>query len=134
MSYVDTTVAGATTYRYQVRAVNGGGSSAPSSLITVTLPSPPAAPSNLVATAEPVNNAFNVTLTWTDNSTDERTFTIQRSTSPNFTTVNTFTVAENLTTFTQIGLARNRTFYYRIRANNFGGPSAWSNTATVITQ
>jgi FtsP/CotA-like multicopper oxidase with cupredoxin domain len=134
VSYVDTTVQGATTYRYQVRAVNGGGTSASSSLITVTLPSPPAAPSNLTATAEPVNTTFTVTLTWTDNSTDERTFTIQRSTSPNFTTVNTFTVAENLTTFAQAGLAPNRTFYYRIRANNFGGASAWSNTAIAITR
>jgi hypothetical protein len=42
-------------------------------------------------------------------------------------------VAENLTTWTQTGVARNRTFYYRIRANNFGGASGWSNVVTVQT-
>jgi FtsP/CotA-like multicopper oxidase with cupredoxin domain len=132
VTYFDTTVQGGATYQYRVRAVNGGGSSAYSPIVILTLPNVPAAPSALSATAVRNNGTDTVTLAWTDNATDETGFTIQRSTTPEFTTVNTYTVAVDATTWSQ-STARNRTFYYRVAATNLGGPSAWSNVVSVTT-
>jgi FtsP/CotA-like multicopper oxidase with cupredoxin domain len=133
VTYVDTTVLGGTTYQYRVRAVNAGGASGYSPIVVIGLPPVPAAPSSLTATAVRGNGANDtVTLTWTDNATDETGFTIERSTSPTFATVNTFTVGANVVTWSQ-NVARNRTFHYRIAAVNLGGPSAWSNAAAVTT-
>jgi hypothetical protein len=131
--YVDTTVRPATSYSYRVRAVNGGGQSAYTGAFTVSVPSPPAAPSDLTGTAA-VGTATTaiVALTWTDNAGDETGFTVQRSTTAQFLTANTYNVAANATGWQQ-NAPRNRTFYYRIRANNLGGSSAWSNVVTVTT-
>ena len=70
-----------------------------------------------------------MTLTWTDNTTNETGFTIQRSTSPTFANgVTTVNVAATATTFTQTGLSRNTAYYFRIRANNGAFvSSAWVN-------
>ena len=135
VTYVDTLVKPATAYQYRVMAVNGSGSSAYSSTsLTVTVPPLPSAPSGLVASAINVNkNKETVTLTWTDNASNETGFTIQRSMTAAFTTVTTSTAAANATTFSQTGVARNQTFYYRVRASNLGGASAWSNVASILT-
>ncbi|GAA1026393.1 hypothetical protein GCM10009557_03930 [Virgisporangium ochraceum] len=131
--YIDTAVQASATYLYRVKAVNGGGSSAYNGPVQVTVPAPPVAPTNLVGSAIVGTTGTDiVSLTWTDNSLDETGFTIQRSTSPAFTTVVTYTVAANTPTFEQTA-ARNRTFYYRVRASNPGGASGWSNVVAVTT-
>ena len=135
VNYSDTApVAGATNY-YRVKAINGLVSSAYSNIASVTLPVPPAAPSSLAATAAVVSgNQDTVTLTWTDNANNETGFQLQRDTVSTFATnPQTFTIAANATTVTQTGINRGATYYYRIRAVNLGGGSAWSNTVTVVT-
>ena len=88
---------------------------------------PPAAPSNVNATAVRQGNNARVTLTWTDNANNESGFEIQRATNPLFNPVqNTSTVGANTTTTTQT-VARLTNFYYRIRAVNSANPSAWVN-------
>lgn len=133
VSYVDTTVRANTPYQYRVTAVNAGGSSASSNTITVTVPPTPAAPSNLTVTAVRGPGANDtVTLAWTDNATDETGFTIQRSSTGDFAAPTTYQAAANATTWSQTA-ARNLTFFYRVRADNLGGGSGWSNVVSVTT-
>jgi FtsP/CotA-like multicopper oxidase with cupredoxin domain len=110
------------TYTYSVVAFNIAGTSLPSNPAAVPVPAMPIAPSGFTAVNGPngAGNSRSVVLTWTDNSTNESGFTIQRSTNATFTGngVNTVTVGANVTTLTQTGLSRNTQYWYRIRANN----------------
>jgi hypothetical protein len=103
--------------------------------VTVTAnPEPPAAPTNLVATATS-NNQIN--LTWTDNATtpnNESGFKIERcqgSGCTNFAQI--ATVGENATSYSNSGLASSTTYRYRVVAYNTGGDSAYSNEASATT-
>lgn len=121
VTYVDTTVTAGNTYRYRVAAVNAAGSSAFSSTASVTMPAMPAAPSGFTAANGPNGggNSRSVILNWTDNSSNETGFTIQRATNATFTAgLNTANVGANVRTLTQTGLARNTRYWYRIGANN----------------
>ena len=69
---------------------------------------------------------------WTDNSNNETGFHVQRSTSPTFTNTSTYTMAENVTTFSQ-NVSRNVTYYYRVRSTNATGNSGWSNVVILVT-
>jgi hypothetical protein len=96
--------------------------------ITNPAPVPPASPSNLSATS-PDRRAAK--LTWSDNSNNEQLFSIERSTVSwgNFAQI--ATVAANTTSYTDGSLQRNVRYYYRVRAINNGGASAYSNVADV---
>ncbi len=125
VTYTDASVVVGNNYSYRVKAVNALGSSAYSNTSAVINIAVPAAPSNAAVTVVRNGTTDRVTLTWTDNATNETSFRIQRSTSAAFTTVNTYNVAANSVTFQQ-STARNRTYYYRIQAvNNITGASAW---------
>ena len=88
----------------------------------------PAAPSNLTAT--PVSTS-QINLAWTDNSSNEQGFRIERCTGNNCTNfVQIAQVGANVTTFSNTGLARNTRYRYRVRAFNAGGNSAYSNIIT----
>jgi hypothetical protein len=120
------------TYTYRVAAVNLAGNSAYATTTTI-VPGSPVTPSNLkVVAGASSGNSRSVILTWTDNSTIETGFTIQRATNSGFTgnSVTSVTVAANATTYTWTGLSRNTPYYFRIRANNgtiiFSG---WVNAA-----
>ncbi len=96
---------------------------------TATTLSVPAAPSNLSATAA---SSSSINLKWTDNSTNESSFTVQRSTDgTNFTSVGT--AAAGATTYSDSGLAAATAYTYRVTATNAAGSSAWSNTASATT-
>ena len=119
-----------TTYYYRVLAYDsGGGQSAPSNTVTVTTPTVPAVPSNLVATAV---SKTQINLTWVDNSTNETNFRIDRSTNGvSFSTL-TWTGA-NVTSFSDTGRQPGTTYYYRVASYNANGSSATSNTASATT-
>lgn len=102
---------------------------------TTTPPPPPptvevpAAPSGLTATAV---SQTQINLGWTDNSGNEDGFAIERSLDgASFSQI--ATVGANVTTYASTGLARNKTYYYRVRAFNSGGNSAYSNQASART-
>jgi autotransporter-associated beta strand protein len=96
---------------------------------TNALPPPPAAPSGLAAAAV---SASQINLTWTDNSTNESNFLVERSPdNTNFTQV--ISVGAGVTNASDTGLAANTVYYYRVRASNSGGNSAFSNTANATT-
>jgi predicted phage tail protein len=112
--------------------VNANGSSAFAGPVTVVLTAPavPAAPGGFTAAAVLAGSRYTVTLNWTDNSNNESSFTIQRATNSAFTTgVNSSTAAANTTTLQQTSVPRSATgvYYYRIRAVNAVGNSAWLN-------
>jgi FtsP/CotA-like multicopper oxidase with cupredoxin domain len=133
-SYIDTTVVAGMTYTYRVKAVNAGGDSLYSNLATATIPGPPAAPSNLTGTAAKQGKNARVTLKWLDNANNESGFTVQMATNLNFTTgVTNTNVAANTTTYTTGNISSGRTYYFRVRAYNGVGNSAWSNILIITT-
>lgn len=134
VSYADTTVTGGNSYIYRVRAVSGITPSSYSNTATANVPTLPAAPSNLTATAARAGTLDTVTLRWTDNANNETGFTVQRSTNSTFTS-NLISGNElaNVIMSTNTSVPRRTRFYYRVRANNAAGSSAWSNTVTITT-
>ena len=94
-------------------------------------PQPPAAPSNLAGSAA---SESQIDLTWKDNSTDESSFILERSTDSSFTTSTKIDVANDLTSYSDKGLQAATTYWYRIRARNAVGASAYSNTVSVTTK
>jgi len=135
-NYIDS-VSDLDTYCYQVRArdelLNETGWS---SEICVTIsggggqePDAPNPPSGLTATAI---SSVQIDLAWTDNSTDEDGFRIERS-EDGTTFVQIATVATDVTTYSDAGLQPVTTYWYRVRAYNNNGNSAYSNVASATT-
>ena len=130
-TYSDTGVVEGTTYFYRVRTVNGAGNSAYSNEANATLPvSPPAAPANLSATAI---SSSQINLTWTDQSANETGFQIERKTGAGGTYALIVTTAANATAYSDTGRAEGTTYFYRVRAVNGAGNSAYSNEASATT-
>jgi hypothetical protein len=128
--YTDPAVTPGTLYTYQVKGVNGQ----PSNAVQVTIPavSTPIAPSNLAASAV---SASQINLTWTDNSTNETAFTLERATNSTFTTNFVSTnLPQNAVSSPVTGLTAATTYYFRVKAINAGGSSAYSATANATTQ
>jgi titin len=98
--------------------------------ITAT-PSVPAAPSNLVATSP---SAATIALSWRDNSINEESFVLQRSEDGiNWVGVNTF-VANTTSNNNRYGVVSGRTYFYRIRARNSVGYSAYAYSSAVTAK
>jgi hypothetical protein len=90
---------------------------------------PPAAPSDLHGGAV----AHRVSLGFTDNSNNESGFEVERSDDGfNFTPL--VTLDHNETSHEDTGLALNTTYYYRVRAVNVIGPSAYTDVLQVKTR
>jgi hypothetical protein len=89
----------------------------------------PTAPTGLTAAAA---SRSQINLIWTDNSANESGFRIERSTNgTNFQQI--ATVGANVTSLASTGLARDRTYYYRVRAYNSVGSSPYSNVVSTRT-
>src|SRR4051812_14917839 len=141
-TYTDVT---ASTYAYRVFASNTIGSSLPTypratvdsgfSNIAVPVGGVPAAPTNLVAANVPGATTPRVSLTFTDNAANETAFTLQRSTNSTFSAnVVTVTLATNVTSYLDTTVAWQQTYFYRVRATNAFGVSAFSNIASITVQ
>jgi uncharacterized protein (TIGR02145 family) len=90
----------------------------------------PFAPSNLTGT---VASTTQINLSWTDNSTNETGFKIERKTG-----IGTYsiigTTATDVTTFNDTGLSQGTTYTYRVYSNNAVGNSlTYSNEITLST-
>ena len=90
----------------------------------------PLAPTSL--TANPTSKT-QVSLNWSDNSSDETGFEVRRATTQNGTYGLVQTVPANATSYTDQGLNSNSTYYYKVRAINATGQSPYSNVAQVAT-
>ena len=132
-SYGNTGLPNGTRYWYRVRAYNAAGTSAYSNIANATTMSLPAAPTNLQA-AVSVTKA--VDLSWTDNSDNETSFRLERA-PDNAGVPGTFalvtTTGVNVTSYQNTGLANSTTYWYRVRAQNSVGNSAFSTAVKITT-
>ncbi len=129
-SYTNMFLAPGTTYWYRVRAYEGSTNSAYSNTASVATLPPPAAPTNLVATAL---SSSSIALSWTDNATTEAGYRVERSTD-GLTFTQVATLPANATSYTNSFLASGTTYYFRVRAYEGSVNSAYSNTASAPTQ
>lgn len=126
----DTGLAAETEFFYRIRAVRSGDVSAWSNVDSATTLALPLAPSNLVATA---NGANQIDLTWTDNSTDEDSFSIERSLDGSTGWTEVLTPVADATADSDTGLTAATQYFYRMRAVRGIDFSAYSNTDDATT-
>jgi peptidyl-Asp metalloendopeptidase len=106
-------------------SVSDGNGGSDTATLQLTVVGSLAAPTNLTATAAGVRT---IALNWTDNSAGESGFQIERSINGRgFSQI--ATVGANVTSFSESGLRRGRTYSYRVRAYNSSGYSAYTNIA-----
>ncbi|NNE05765.1 MAG: hypothetical protein HKN15_08595 [Xanthomonadales bacterium] len=131
-SYPDSGLNDNTTYYYRVSATNSVGASGFASGNFTTLPLPPnGPPTNLAAVAV---SGSQIDLSWTDGSTNEDDFEIQRSLDgADWGTLSALIAAANATSISNTGLNAGTTYYYRIRARNGGGNSSFDGPVNATT-
>jgi fibronectin type 3 domain-containing protein len=131
-TFTDQGLSASTRYYYRVRAFNATGTSAYSSVVNATTLTAtgavPAAPTGLAATA----GSGAITVRWTDQSSNESGFRVERSSNgTDFTTA--ASVGANVTSYVDSGLSEATTLSYRAVAFNAAGASSPSNTASATT-
>ncbi len=129
-SFNDTGLNAGTTYVYRVRAFKGVlNSDYTNEASATTTAVPPAAPSQLTATATGASTAV---LAWNDNANDEDGFKIERK--PNGGSfIEIATVGGNVISFNDAGLNAGTTYVYRVRAYKAALHSNYSNEAAAVT-
>jgi uncharacterized lipoprotein YddW (UPF0748 family) len=127
-SYTDNGLAADSVVRYRVRATNAGGASAWSDVVEAhTLPWAPAIPLHL--SAQLVGDA--VELTWVDAATNEEVFTLEWRVGHG-PWMALASLPANSTAYVHTTPAAGERNSYRVRAENAGGASDWSNEASVV--
>ena len=93
----------------------------------------PATPSGLVAGVNPGNPTSSLVLSWADNANNETGYSVERSTDGrSFAQI--AQAGANTGAWTDTALNSGTTYYYRVRAFNGSGSSAYSNVASAQTQ
>jgi len=140
-SFQDTGLIPKGSYGYKINAINtncdqshsiGNCNSNYSSIVTVITPTVaiPTAPYGLSATAA---SRSQINLSWSDNSSNETGFIIERAVSGG-SFVKIATTLTNATSYQDISsLSSGTTYQYRICAYNGGGNSAYSGTVSATT-
>jgi regulation of enolase protein 1 (concanavalin A-like superfamily) len=91
----------------------------------------PAAPTSLGATTV---SALYLNLTWTDNASNESDFVLERATDSGFTQNLLLTsLGMDITSYSDTNVSPSTTYYYRLRAHNNVGYSAYSNLVNDTT-
>lgn len=91
---------------------------------------PPLSPANLRQTAV---TAESVSLAWDDRSNNEEGFKVERKTGDSGLWTQIATVGADVISFQNTGLSEGTNYYYRVRAYNSAGDSAYSNELPVLT-
>jgi predicted acyltransferase (DUF342 family) len=121
----------ATAYWFRVQAFNNGGNSAYTNTANATTPYvAPDAPRTLMATAA---SSSQIELAWTDYANNETGFYIERATASAGPFTQIASIGANIEKYSNTGLTSNTNYWYRVRAYNAVGNSAYSNTANAIT-
>jgi hypothetical protein len=133
VSYSSIGLSASTTYVYRVRATNASGDSpycSTASTTTQAPPPPPTAPTSLASTAA---GSGQINLSWTNTSTIQTGVKVERSTD-NVTFTQITVAGATAISYSDIGLSASTMYFYRVRATNASGDSAYSNTASATTQ
>ena len=116
-----------TEYYYRVRARSGSTYSSYTDEVSATaLPMNP--PSGLTAT---VASSSQIDLTWTDNSTDESGFSIERKIGASGTYAIIGNVGSNVTTYSSKNLIQTTEYYYRVRARSGSTYSSYTDEVSA---
>ncbi|MFH1226477.1 MAG: SBBP repeat-containing protein, partial [Planctomycetota bacterium] len=128
-AYSDTGLTDGTVYYYRVKAYNAIGDSAYCADATATTPvNPPSALNTAVVSSSQIN------LTWTDNSNSETGFKVERKTGiAGVYSVITTIAGAGITNYSNTGLTDGTVYYYRVRAYNADGNSAYCNETPGTT-
>ncbi|MEQ8477968.1 reprolysin-like metallopeptidase [Fulvivirga sp.] len=125
--YTDNDVEPATVYKYRVKTLLDGKESNYSEILMVeTLPTPPDAPSDL--TLELIS-LEQINLTWLDNAANEDGFVLERSLGDNSNYQLLDSLIADVSSYQDLTLGEPDIYFYRIKAYNTGGESAYSNEA-----
>jgi PKD repeat protein len=129
-SFNDTGLTPAATYTWRVYAFNAIGVSPHSNTVTATLPTVPAAPTRLRATAR-----RRVVLAWSDNATNETGYTVERCAGAGCTGFAPVAfLEEGSSRYIDLAVAGGTAYRYRVAATGPGGQSPYSNVAAVTTR
>ena len=128
--YTDNGLSANTSYYYMVKAVNSGGKSAYSVVVSAkTKVAIPAVPTGLSATGQ---SSSQINLAWT--SVDGATkYYVYRATSSGGTYTK-LTTEPTDSGYTDTGLSANTTYYYKVKAVNSAGESGFSAVASAKTK
>lgn len=140
-TYSNTGLAASTTYYYRVCAYNAGGNSTYSNTASATTdgvvtpppPPPPSTPADPTGLSAAATSATQINLGWTDNSTDETGFKLERATAAAGPFTQIATLGAGVTTYNNTGLTASTTYYYRVCSYNTAGNSGYA-TASATTQ
>ncbi len=95
-------------------------------VVTIT----PAPPSSLSASTV---STTAIDLSWSDTSSNEDGFRVERKTGSGGTYAQIATTSPNVATYSDAGLTANTSYFYRVLAFNSDGDSAYSNEASSTT-
>jgi PKD repeat protein len=99
---------------------------------TAALPAPPAAPSAPASLSASTASTAQINLKWTDNSTSESSFRIERCQGTGCAGFAEIAfVGANVSSYANTGLTTGATYSYRVRAMNAAGGSGYTNVATA---
>jgi formylglycine-generating enzyme required for sulfatase activity len=129
--YQDAGLTCAAEYYYRVRSYNAMGSSGYADEVNAATGICPAAPTNLLVA---VVSAGQIDLTWSDNSSDESGFQVERKRGTGGEYFPIYTSPADVTNWSNPGLGggpESETYFYRVSAYYPGGHSAYSNEASA---
>lgn len=115
--------------------VNDGAANSSEALVSITTQNPssiPPTPTSLAVTVPTASGTL--ILNWNSTASSEDGFKIERSSNGNNGWTQIATTGINVHTYTNSGLPSNTRYYYRVRAYNRLGNSAYSNTANGRTR
>ena len=132
-SWASTGLACGTSYTFHVRSRNGAGTATSYtgdfSTSTAACPTAPTAPSGAAATYD---SDSQITLSWTDNASNEDSFAVERRTDTGAGYggyAHVATTSANAVSYADTSVAANRKYQYRVRAYNVAGYSSYSTDA-----
>lgn len=131
-TYTDTNVNPSTLYYYNIYSVNyiGKSTALNGNITTAAQVVAPTAPSGLTGSS---SDGYNVSLSWTDNSSTELGFNVKRSPTTGGPYVTLGSVGPDITIYTDSTAQPQATYYYIVTAFVWGAESTPSNEATVTT-
>jgi len=126
-SYSDGTAISGAVYYYRVAAFNTGGNSPYSNVVLAggTLSAPGQLTPGVISASE-------IDLSWINTATNATAVAVERSTD-NIAFTQITSLSASSATYNDTGLNSGMTYYYRVRAQNSFGSSAYSNVASATT-